>query len=147
MIDFRDTKLVEMSRGSVEAFSAAMLITTGGNGKVFPPDILEKVLVDYVPFQILRKRLRAVYKRDIADIKVMVCCAALCDNPAKLVMWAYQIALIAKELGRNVTFEDLFVHGSFAMGVPSQDSYKKAWESQKQGANNSLDTLEPWPKL
>jgi len=82
--------------------------------------------------------------------KITTCCklavASICDTPAKAVMWAYTLCRIAEyEELPVVTLTKLANH--FPHGFPTEESYKKVWDAQKNPESplgNLLDTPIVW---
>ena len=76
----------------------------------------------------------------------------LCKSPGECVMWAYTCALIkAKDNLKEVKIENWVNH--FPFGIPTDDSMKKAWDSQKvkddefARSDNLVDDYSKWPTL
>ena len=74
-----------------------------------------------------------------------LCCASLCNSPAKAVMWAYTLCRIAEETELPVTITEL-AH-RFPHGFPTEEAYRTTWDAQKNpGAplGNLLDCPTTW---
>lgn len=148
ILDLRNLPTRQMTREETEAFLTLMMITKNEAGEDLPDDSIEQILDGLVSFKIITGRLKAVYPDvKVATHRCISICCALADNPGICVMWAYLLAVMRKELGRAVTDDDLFTSGPFGLGVPSKESFRQVWLSQKDGGNNKLDTRAPWPIL
>jgi hypothetical protein len=90
---------------------------------------------------------------DRLDPTIILFAGCVCSTPGRSVMWAFTIARIAQELGRIPNFEDVFVSGYFADGLPSEEMVRVAWDNQKcppsqtTHSDNFLDRPELWPRI
>jgi hypothetical protein len=81
----------------------------------------------------------------------LLICSICNGNPAQLVMWAYTLNRIYREIKKDrvVTIEDWSL--KFPIGVPNNEAMRKIWEQQKVspeelkgGNDNLLDRQWPW---
>lgn len=109
------------------------------------PDGMANALKDSLGYQIVTGQLNNY--RVPASWQLRVWLSAISDRPGVCVMWAYTVALLAKDQPGEVTMEDWTL--AFPWGVPTQFAIDKAWEAQKvydgKGPDNWLDRSEQWP--
>ena len=108
--------------------------------------------------KVLLKRL-AAHGLDVSRIAtsgVLVVALMHTNSPAKAVVWAYTLALMAAMEGEPITMRLLSQH--FPMGFVTEGDWVNAWDAQKgwmlfadqperKGIDNYLDTSEPWDAL
>lgn len=99
-------------------------------------------------FDILQKRL------DWAQVKAsptaVFFCAALCDRPGTLVLYAAALKALSIRLNKGadeeLTLRDVVTSG-FPMGVPTEEEMHRIWEGQKargERPDNWLDHQAAW---
>jgi len=82
------------------------------------------------------------------DVKTKAFLGCVIFAQRTAVLWAFTLARLALELGRNPTFEDLFTDLSFfGSGVPTESKLEEAWEVQKYESYNLVDRAELWPNM
>ena len=107
---------------------------------------MDKNLEQSMALKVFEKRLEAAGVECTLPLAMFL--TSMCDNPAKVVMWAYTVNLIrvADGLSGPVTIEDMTRH--FAWGFPLDSEYSKIWDEQKkegQPLGNMVDNFENWP--
>ncbi len=96
------------------------------------------------------KELPAVLKiliGRIPDVKLtlgLLCfIASLSGVPGQIVQWAWELKRLSVQAnGKLLTIMDWAL--AFPTGIPTEEGYLKAWEAQKIGGQNLLDTQEVW---
>lgn len=135
---------VPMSKEDTESF------LTMGMLDMKQPDLVETYKEDWPQaIKIMWKRLEwAGFGNKVSfPVQMFICC--LCNNPAKVVMWAYTLAhMLEKDKTlAKVTMETLTKY--FPDGFPQDEVYEACWISQKgkpRGVDedNLMDIKEWW---
>lgn len=125
----------------------SMYLAPDEKGEELHPELVQKIFC----YAVLYKRLEVFGIADKVKKQLMFFLAILCDSPGKAVMWAYTLAYMYAKGGRVLDMTE-FAY-TFPMGVPTEESYRMAWEAQKSHATggeapmgNWIDDFKNWPR-
>lgn len=79
------------------------------------------------------------------DLAVCAFLGAIAQTFGEAVLYAYMLARAQWDLGRTVDMATFGLEVT-GMGLPSEETMRKAWEQQKIGGANWLDTPDAWKK-
>ena len=105
----------------------------------------EDALATDMHLRLIKKRLEVYSGSLCVDLRIMLLLHALIDRPAIATLWAYTLHRMIEALGPQDEFLSyaLFME-YFAEGFPTEEGYRLAWNDQKAGPINLLDTPEQW---
>jgi len=96
-------------------------------------------------FKVLKQRLEwAGFDQCVSDNTILWCSYLANGNPGKVVMWAWQLAYLSKEV-YNSPISMVQWTDQFPYGVPTDEIYEATWGLQKNGGVNLLDNAKYWP--
>jgi hypothetical protein len=95
-------------------------------------------------YKILKGRLEWAGFDQCMTTDLLLWCCFLCNSPGKVVMWAWQLAYLSKNVYNGPISMTQWTD-EFPMGVPTDEVYRDTWELQKDGGANLLDRLKYWP--
>lgn len=86
---------------------------------------------------------RAEWANMKVDSRVLIMVAMLARSPAQVVSMLYTISHDIRRLGIDMYSLSEWCH-LFALGVPTEESHFKFWDSQKLSNSNSVDDFVAW---
>lgn len=135
---YPQTRLTEeQSNAFANMMLQEMMVPAGGS----TPELEAALGKDFIS-QIITKRLEAFGGKMSPHLTILLSFFAQ-GNPGTGLMYAHAVHM-ATPVGQTSTTE-IFAN-IFAMGIPNEEEFVKAWDGQKIGAVNGIDYKEGWER-